>query len=54
MCSLPCTVKVHVKNILRKLHANDGTQAVAIGIQRGLLDAWQMFNGMRYLPERVV
>ena len=33
------TVKMHVKNILRKLHANDRTQAVVIAIQRGLLDA---------------
>ncbi len=33
------TVKMHVKNILRKLHANDRTQAVVIGLQRGLLDA---------------
>jgi DNA-binding NarL/FixJ family response regulator len=33
------TVKMHVKNILRKLRANDRTQAVVIAIQRGLLDA---------------
>ena len=33
------TVKMHVKNILRKLQANDRTQAVVIAIQRGLLDA---------------
>jgi DNA-binding NarL/FixJ family response regulator len=33
------TVKMHVKNILRKLCANDRTQAVVIAIQRGLLDA---------------
>jgi DNA-binding NarL/FixJ family response regulator len=32
------TVKMHVKNILRKLRANDRTQAVVIAIQRGLLD----------------
>jgi DNA-binding NarL/FixJ family response regulator len=33
------TVKMHVKNILMKLEANDRTQAVVIAIQRGLLDA---------------
>lgn len=33
------TVKMHVKNILTKLEANDRTQAVVIAIQRGLLDA---------------
>ena len=33
------TVKMHVKNILLKLEANDRTQAVVIAIQRGLLDA---------------
>jgi len=33
------TVKMHVKNTLRKLRANDRTQAVVIAIQRGLLDA---------------
>lgn len=33
------TVKMHVKNILAKLEANDRTQAVVIAIQRGLLDA---------------
>jgi DNA-binding NarL/FixJ family response regulator len=33
------TVKMHVKKILLKLHANDRTQAVVIAIQRGLLDA---------------
>lgn len=33
------TVKMHVKNILSKLEANDRTQAVVIAIQRGLLDA---------------
>jgi len=32
------TVKMHVKNILSKLEANDRTQAVVIAIQRGLLD----------------
>jgi DNA-binding NarL/FixJ family response regulator len=32
------TVKMHVKKILLKLHANDRTQAVVIAIQRGLLD----------------
>jgi DNA-binding NarL/FixJ family response regulator len=30
---------MHVKNILSKLEASDRTQAVVIGIQRGLLDA---------------
>jgi DNA-binding NarL/FixJ family response regulator len=33
------TIKMHVKKILHKLHANDRTQAVVIAIQRGLLDA---------------
>jgi DNA-binding NarL/FixJ family response regulator len=33
------TVKMHVKNILSKLEANDRTQAVVIAIQLGLLDA---------------
>jgi DNA-binding NarL/FixJ family response regulator len=33
------TVKMHVKNILSKLEANDRTQAVVIAIQRGLLEA---------------
>ncbi|MGB8537221.1 MAG: response regulator transcription factor [Acidobacteriaceae bacterium] len=33
------TVKMHVKNTLRKLRANDRTQAVVIAIQRGMLDA---------------
>ena len=33
------TIKMHVKKILQKLHANDRTQAVVIAIQRGLLDA---------------
>jgi DNA-binding NarL/FixJ family response regulator len=33
------TVKMHVKNILSKLEASDRTQAVVIGIQRGLLDS---------------
>jgi DNA-binding NarL/FixJ family response regulator len=32
------TVKMHVKNILSKLEASDRTQAVVIGIQRGLLE----------------
>jgi len=32
------TVKVHVTNILTKLHAADRTQAVTIAIKRGLLD----------------
>jgi DNA-binding NarL/FixJ family response regulator len=31
------TVKMHVKNILQKLQAQDRTQAVVIAIQRGLL-----------------
>lgn len=33
------TLKMHVKNILRKLQANDRIQAVVIAIRRGLLDA---------------
>ena len=32
------TVKVHVTNILTKLHAADRTQAVTIAIKRGLLE----------------
>jgi DNA-binding NarL/FixJ family response regulator len=31
------TIKVHVKNILRKLDAHDRTEAVAIGIERGFI-----------------
>ena len=31
------TVKVHVKNILRKLDAHDRTEAVAIGLERGFI-----------------
>lgn len=31
------TVKVHLKHILRKLGANDRTQAVAIGVRRGII-----------------
>jgi DNA-binding NarL/FixJ family response regulator len=31
------TVKVHVKNILRKLDAHDRTEAVAIGLKRGFI-----------------
>jgi DNA-binding CsgD family transcriptional regulator len=31
------TVKRHVKNILGKLHANDRTHAVAIGVKRGII-----------------
>jgi DNA-binding NarL/FixJ family response regulator len=34
------TVKTHMKNILCKLHARDRTQAVVIGLERGILDAW--------------
>lgn len=32
------TIKMHVKNILQKLQANDRTQAVVIAMQLGLLD----------------
>jgi DNA-binding NarL/FixJ family response regulator len=31
------TVKVHVKHIMEKLGAHDRTQAVAIGIRRGII-----------------
>src|SRR5215471_10971048 len=31
------TVKVHIKHIMEKLSANDRTQAVAIGIRRGII-----------------
>jgi DNA-binding CsgD family transcriptional regulator len=31
------TVKGHVKHILEKLGANDRTEAVAIGIRRGII-----------------
>jgi two-component system, NarL family, response regulator len=31
------TVKGHVKNILGKLHANDRTPAVALGVKRGII-----------------
>jgi DNA-binding NarL/FixJ family response regulator len=32
------TVKVHVKHIMEKLGANDRTQAVAIGVRRGIIE----------------
>jgi len=32
------TVKVHVKHIMDKLGANDRTQAVAIGVRRGIIE----------------
>ena len=32
------TVKTHVTNILSKLGANDRTQAVTIGLRRGMID----------------
>jgi DNA-binding NarL/FixJ family response regulator len=32
------TVNYHIKNIVEKLHANDRTHAVAIAMQRGLLE----------------
>ena len=31
------TVKVHMKHIMEKLGASDRTQAVAIGIRRGII-----------------
>jgi len=31
------TVKVHVKHIMDKLHANDRTQSVAIAVRRGII-----------------
>ena len=31
------TVKVHIKHIMEKLSANDRTQAVAIGVRRGII-----------------
>jgi len=31
------TVKVHIKHIMDKLGANDRTQAVAIGVRRGII-----------------
>src|SRR5713226_10510847 len=31
------TVKVHIKHIMEKLEASDRTQAVAIGIRRGII-----------------
>ena len=31
------TVKVHVKHVMDKLGANDRTEAVAIGIRRGII-----------------
>lgn len=31
------TVKAHLKHILEKLHANDRTQAVSIGVRRGII-----------------
>jgi len=32
------TVKVHIKHIMEKLNASDRTQAVAIGVRRGILE----------------
>jgi len=32
------TVKVHIKHIIEKLGANDRTQAVAIGVRRGIIE----------------
>jgi len=32
------TVKSHMTNILSKLHANDRTHAVAIGLRRGIIE----------------
>ena len=32
------TVKYHVNNILTKLHAEDRTQAVIIGVKKGLAE----------------
>jgi DNA-binding NarL/FixJ family response regulator len=31
------TVKVHIQHIMEKLGANDRTQAVAIGVRRGII-----------------
>ncbi len=31
------TVKAHLKHIMEKLHANDRTQAVSIGVLRGII-----------------
>jgi DNA-binding NarL/FixJ family response regulator len=31
------TVKVHIKHIMEKLGASDRTQAVAIGLRRGII-----------------
>jgi DNA-binding CsgD family transcriptional regulator len=30
-------VKAHLKHIMEKLHANDRTQAVSIGVCRGII-----------------
>ena len=32
------TVKAHIKHIMEKLGANDRTQAVAIGVRRGIIE----------------
>jgi DNA-binding NarL/FixJ family response regulator len=32
------TVKVHIKHIMEKLGASDRTQAVAIGVRRGIIE----------------
>lgn len=32
------TVKVHMKNVLAKMHANDRTHAVVLAIERGIID----------------
>jgi len=31
------TVKAHLKHVMEKLGANDRTQAVAIGVRRGII-----------------
>ena len=37
LCISEETVKVHVKHIMEKLGANDRTQAIAIGVRRGII-----------------
>jgi DNA-binding NarL/FixJ family response regulator len=37
LCITEETVKVHVKHIMEKLGASDRTQAVAIGVRRGII-----------------
>jgi DNA-binding NarL/FixJ family response regulator len=38
LCISEETVKVHVKHIIEKLGAKDRTQAIAVGVRRGIIE----------------